>query len=920
MNNHNSHKILRDLSVFLFFGFLVVLKFWNLLIPRDKIYLVSDFIELMPMREFFYRQLREGLPVLWDSHLGTGLPYLSADFGAFYPPDLIVGLLGNFYNIDRLQVQMALHFWLAGVFTYGYIRQLGLPRLSAAISGMCFMLGGFLLAHDNHRNIIHTFIWLPLVLTCIDKALAQRKLIWAMTAGLVLSVSFLAGNANFFYYLLLVIGLYCLFRLGSLLREKSWGRALAETGYFLVTGLFCIGFSAVQILPMISSTLGSSQAAASFNWKVQGSFSILHLVSFLTPILWASRDASEDFAYLGLFPLLLGCWVFIPAKEKIVQFFSLVALFGFILALGEHTPLFKIFYDSIPGMNLFRIPGRAVSLIAFALAGLAGFGSHYLIQEARRPEIAALDRFLRAMFFFSLGGGVLAYLVYYLSIAFPIKEAREGLSLWTDWLGRYTFYLLFLGGAVLIVSGRRRSFPLKRLKPALLILIGLDLLIVNLNVGPDLGAGTHRSQKDPALIPALSEVLAGELSKETAPFRISDPENLMVLNAVYQKNYSIYEPDRAPGYVGRFLPPEYHHLAQASLNNPHLLDLLNLKFALRPDQPLWQEKIFPIKLSRQAAETDSAPSQTIEIEAPHPIQTLALNSHLIFGAGIPQGRTVAEVTLFYSDGAREVWPLQAGVGTAEWSIDNPKGEFSHQKPTVADSWPEEAGGYQGHSFSAVIKPLRVEKIKKIEIAYKPAEGLLEIKGISLNHQPVEAFLINRLEPIVPPNLYKNNRALPRVFMIARARAVSKPEEALAEIQKKSFNPREGVILDALPPNYREPGDSGYAPQEARIEAYGPRQIRITTQAGEDKFLVLSDTYSPYWQAAIDGRPARVLRANYGLRALSVPPGRHDVTFVFHYRPFYWGLGLTAATLVVFALTPFISRRRRFSVVPEREVS
>jgi hypothetical protein len=918
-NFFKATQIHKDLLVFSFLGVLVLLKFWNFLIPWDKIYMISDFPELMPLREFFYRHLREGQLVLWDSHLGTGLPYLSADFGAFYPPDLLVGLLANFYNIDRLQVQMVLHFWLAGIFAYGYTRQQGLPRFSAAVSGLCFMLGGFLLSHAHHRNIIQTFIWLPLILFSLDQALRRRKIFWAMAAGLCLSISFLAGNANFFYYILLFISLYYLFRLGSLLREKAWRRAWAETGYFMTAGLFLIGFSAVQWLPMLSSTLASSQADASFAWKVQGSFSIMHLIHLLTPILWASRDASEDFAYLGLLPLLLGCWAGLAAKEKIVHFFSLTALFGLLLALGENTPLFKIFYDTLPGLQLFRIPSRGIALTAFSLAVLAGFGCHYLIQQARRREIAALARALRTLFFFSLGAGLLAYCFWFFLRFLPVEAVQKNQVLWADLLTRYTFYLLLSGASYLIVAGRRRDFPAARLKAALILLISLDLLIVNLNFGPDVGQGTRLSYQDPARIPRYSQAIAGELKKEPAPFRISDPEGLVVLNTIYQEDFSVVDLDRVPGYVARFMPPEYTHLAEASRSNPYLSDLLNLTFAFRPRRPVWQEDILPLKISRRISGPRVYPARTIEIE-PTAIQSLGLNSLLGDSARVPQGQTVAEIIFSYRDGQQEVLPLRAGVETAEWTIDDPEGKVAHRKPPVAQSWAQDDGRYQGHSFEARLRPLRNEKIEKMTIAGRHPEGILEIKDISLNDQPLAAFLIQRLEPLVPPELFRNKLACPRAFMIARARAAATPAQALEEIQKLNFNPRESVIIPALPPGYREPADSGYAPREVRIEAYGPRQVRLTTQAGQDKFLVLSEAYSPYWRAVVDGRPAPVLRANYGLRAVFVPRGRHEVSFVFSYPPFYRGLGITAVTLAAFVLTLLITRRRKSVAAPPQEAS
>jgi uncharacterized membrane protein YfhO len=36
-----------------------------------------------------------------------------------------------------------------------------------------------------------------------------------------------------------------------------------------------------------------------------------------------------------------------------------------------------------------------------------------------------------------------------------------------------------------------------------------------------------------------------------------------------------------------------------------------------------------------------------------------------------------------------------------------------------------------------------------------------------------------------------------------------------------------------------------------------------------------------WTARIDGRPARILPANYAFRAVEVPPGTHIIRFAYH---------------------------------------
>ena len=56
---------------------------------------------------------------------------------------------------------------------------------------------------------------------------------------------------------------------------------------------------------------------------------------------------------------------------------------------------------------------------------------------------------------------------------------------------------------------------------------------------------------------------------------------------------------------------------------------------------------------------------------------------------------------------------------------------------------------------------------------------------------------------------------------------------------------------------------------------------ISIAAPANGFLVLNDVWHPWWRASVDGRAARIVKANVLFRAVAVPPGRHIVRFTFH---------------------------------------
>jgi hypothetical protein len=88
----------------------------------------------------------------------------------------------------------------------------------------------------------------------------------------------------------------------------------------------------------------------------------------------------------------------------------------------------------------------------------------------------------------------------------------------------------------------------------------------------------------------------------------------------------------------------------------------------------------------------------------------------------------------------------------------------------------------------------------------------------------------------------------------------------------------------------------------------PGSVEIKTASSGNRFLVLSESYYSGWQATVDGKPAKVVRAYGDFMGCVVPPGSHTIQFRF--APFSLALGkwLTLAGLALAVLIFLLSRR------------
>ena len=336
-------------------------------------------------RAFTAQQLRQGHLPLWNPHVFSGMPYLGwGQTAVLYPTNWLDLLLPLPRSIN---FGIALHVFLAGLFTYLWGIRRGLNPIAAVLAGALFMFSGayFLHVYAGHLSLLCAIAWTPLVFASADEWTRTRRWRWVAVGMAAIALQIFAGDFQACFYTAIAAGLLVLFGL-----FQSAHRITVLLGFLaMYAGAAALG--AVQLLTSIQASAESIRAGGvTYEFASMVSFAPENLLTLVAPGLFGNRinlpywgpwNWWEMCLFIGVSGLALAVYGAVCGRRELRRSLAPLLAIMLVLALGANTPLFKLLYHCVPGFDRFRANAKFIIEASLFLVMLAGVGLDRLLHN-----------------------------------------------------------------------------------------------------------------------------------------------------------------------------------------------------------------------------------------------------------------------------------------------------------------------------------------------------------------------------------------------------------------------------------------------------------------------------------------------------------------------------------------------------------
>lgn len=199
-------------------------------------------------------------------------------------------------------------------------------------------------------------------------------------------------------------------------------------------------------------------------------------------------------------------------------------------------------------------------------------------------------------------------------------------------------------------------------------------------------------------------------------------------------------------------------------------------------------------------------------------------------------------------------------------------------------WHKSIGGYHAAKLRRYQEMIEAHIQGEMETLFtKIPEVGADLSKIDVTDTPVLDMLNTRyyivpLQQGATAPLF-NPHALGNAWLVKEVKYVNNANEEIDAIH--GMNPRERAIVDKrFAETVKQPAAMPDSLDNIVLKSYAPNALQYEVDTKQGGTVVFSEIYYPGWRSYIDGEEVSHGRANYILRAMNVPAGKHTIEFVF----------------------------------------
>jgi energy-converting hydrogenase Eha subunit A len=358
--------------------------------------------QFLPQIQFLAQSIARADSPFWNPYVFGGMAQIADPQSMiFSPPYLLLALVNGSPSAWAVDVTTLLAQLVGSFALMVWCADRGWHWAGALIGGLVFCFGASMAWRLQHTGQVLSLAYWPMALLCLDRAMDRRSYVYGAALGVVMACLILGRDqvALICAYLLLAYGVYRL-----VCGPAFWPMLRGVAMPIGLGGLVCVAIAALPLVMTALLAADSNRPSIDLEGAGRGSLHPGLLLTFLMPHVFGAAGRMEDYwgppsfawsdtglyiaqnmgqVYIGILPVLLILIALIRGQlyDREIRFFTAATVVILLYALGWYTPAFRLMYDLLPGVNLYRRPADATFVIGALGAVLAAYATHRLFER-----------------------------------------------------------------------------------------------------------------------------------------------------------------------------------------------------------------------------------------------------------------------------------------------------------------------------------------------------------------------------------------------------------------------------------------------------------------------------------------------------------------------------------------------------------